>query len=90
VREVGVHDDDEVAGCELQAVDVRCAEAELAGARLEEDVWGVGFCELVGDDLGAVGGAVVDDYELPVEVAVDGGRVSEVLWEGERKGRTAR
>jgi hypothetical protein len=70
VREVGVHDDDEVAGCELQAVDVRCAEAELAGARLEEDVWGVGFCELVGDDLGAVGGAVVDDYELPVEVAV--------------------
>jgi hypothetical protein len=97
VREVGVHDDDEVAGRELQAVDVRCAEAELAGARLEEDVGGVGFCELVGDDLGAVRRAVVDDYELPVELAVDGDGVSEVLWEGgreemggERKGRTAR
>ena len=27
---------------------------------------GVGFDELVGDDLGAVGGAVVDDDEFPV------------------------
>jgi hypothetical protein len=32
-------------------------------------VGGVGFCELVGDDLGSVGGAVVDDYELPVELS---------------------
>jgi hypothetical protein len=38
VREVGVHDDDEVAGGELQAVDVGSAEAELAGAGLEDDV----------------------------------------------------
>jgi len=70
VGEVGVHDDDEVAGGELQAVDVGGAEAELAGARLEEDAGGaVGALELFGDFLGAVGGAVVDDYELPVEVA---------------------
>jgi hypothetical protein len=69
VAEVGVHDDDEVARRELQAVNVGCSEAELAGAGLEDDVWGVGFDELVCDFLGAVGGAVVDDDELPVEFA---------------------
>ena len=68
VREVGVHDDDEVAGGELQAVHVGRAEAELAGARLEEDVWRVGL-ELVGAGEGAVGGAVVDDYYFPVELS---------------------
>jgi hypothetical protein len=73
VREVRVHDDHEVARRELQPVDVGRAEAELAGARLQEDVWGVGFCELVCDDLGPVWGAVVDDYEFPVEVSVAGG-----------------
>lgn len=69
VAEVGVHDDDEGSRAELEAVDVGGAEAELAGAGLELDVRGVGFDELVGDFLGAVGGAVVDDDELPVEVA---------------------
>jgi hypothetical protein len=34
MREVGVHDDDEVAGRELQAVDVGRAEAEFAGSRV--------------------------------------------------------
>lgn len=68
VREIGVHDDDEVAGCELQTVDVGCAEAELPGAGVEVDVWRVDLGELVGDDLGAVWGAVVDYDELPVEV----------------------
>ena len=38
VREVSVHDDDEVAGDELQAMYVGGAEAELAGARLEDDM----------------------------------------------------
>jgi hypothetical protein len=71
VREVGVHDDDEGARGELQAVDIGRPKAELASAGLEEDVGGVGFCELVGDDLRSVGGAVVDDYEFPVEVSVN-------------------
>ncbi|KAI9148067.1 3-oxoacyl-(acyl carrier protein) reductase [Paramyrothecium foliicola] len=69
VAEVGVHDDDEVARDELQAVDVGGAEAQLAGARLEDDVRGVGLDELLGDLLGAVGGAVVDDDDFPVKVA---------------------
>lgn len=69
VTEVGVHDDDEVAGDELQAVNVGGSEAELAGARLELDVGGVGLDELLGDVLGAVGGAVVDDDDFPIEVA---------------------
>jgi hypothetical protein len=53
----------------LQAVDVGCSETEFAGAWLEDDVGGVGFDELVGDFLGSVGGAVVDDDEFPVEFA---------------------
>jgi hypothetical protein len=61
MAEVGVHDDDEVAGDELEAVYVGGTEAELAGAGFEKDVRGVGFYELVGDFLGAVGGAIVDD-----------------------------
>lgn len=73
VAEVGVHDDDKVAGDELQAVDVGRSEAQLAGARLEDDVGGVGLDELVGDILGSVGRAVVDDDEFPVQVAVNGG-----------------
>ena len=47
---------------------VRGAETELAGAGVQVDVGCVDFGELVGYDLGAVWGAVVDDYELPVEV----------------------
>lgn len=69
VAEVGVHDDDEVAGDELQPVDVGGAEAEFACAGLEDDVGSVGFDELEGDFLGAVGGAVVDDDDFPLEVA---------------------
>ncbi|CRK22424.1 hypothetical protein BN1723_002862 [Verticillium longisporum] len=56
------------------AVHVGGAEAELAGAGLELDVRAVGLDELVGDRLRAVGGAVVDDDELPVEVAAGRGR----------------
>jgi hypothetical protein len=73
VRKVGVHDDDEVAGRELQAVHVGRPEAELAGAGLQVDVRRVGSCQLVGYDLRAVGRAVVDYYELPVEVSTGGG-----------------
>ena len=70
VREVGVHDDDEVARCELQAVHVGGAEAEFAGARFEDDAGGrVEFLELLGDGEGAVRGGIVDNDEFPVELA---------------------
>lgn len=49
VREVGVHDDHEGAGAEVEAVDVGCAEAELAGARLEDlgvSAWSGWYLEL--------------------------------------------
>lgn len=62
VREVGIHDDHEVARRILQTVDVCCSEAEFAGARIEfYAVCAVGFDQLFCDCLGAVGGAVVDD-----------------------------
>lgn len=71
VGEIRVHDDDKVAGCKLQAVDVGGAEAEFASACADLNAfWGVGFLKLGGDFLGAIWGAVVDDYEFPVEVAV--------------------
>lgn len=55
VAEVGVHDDDEVARDELQAVDVGRSEAQLAGSSLEDDVGCVGLDELVGHVLRSVG-----------------------------------
>lgn len=71
VREIRVHDDDEVARCELQAVHVGGAEPQFAGARADLDAcWCVGFLELGRDFLRAVWGAVVDDDEFPVEVPV--------------------
>ena len=69
VREIRVHDYDEVARYELEAVDVGCSQAQLAGARFENDVGVVGFGELVRYGLGAVWGAVVDDDEFPVEIS---------------------
>lgn len=75
VGEIGVHDDDRGAAGELEAVHVGGAEAELAGARLQDDAFGgVELLELFGDGEGAVGGAVVDDDEFPIEFAVDGGK----------------
>lgn len=69
VAKVGVHDDNVVALGELQAVDVGGAEAQLAGTGLEDDVWGIRLDELLSDLLGAVGGAVINDDEFPVDVA---------------------
>lgn len=69
VREVGVHDDDKVARNELEAVHVGGSETELACSRLQLDMGSIGFDELVRDFLCAVGGAVVDDNEFPVEFA---------------------
>lgn len=80
MREIGVHDDDEGAGCVGEAVDVGGAEAEFAGARFQHDVGGaVEFLELLGDGESAVGGGVVDNDDFVVEGAVGGGGgVSEV------------
>lgn len=51
-------------------MDVGGPEAEFACARLEEDAFGpVDAYELLCDFLGAVGGAVVDDDEFPVQFA---------------------
>ena len=74
VREVCVHDDHKVAGAEFEPMHVRGAEPEFARARLQVDaLGGVDFLELARDDLCTVGGGVVDDYELPVEIATGGG-----------------
>ena len=52
-------------------MDVGGSETELARSWVQLYVLGVvGGDELFGDCLGAVGGAVVDDYEFPVEIAV--------------------
>ena len=59
-------------------MDVGCSEAEFACAGVEDDVQGgfgvVGGDELFGDVLGSVGGAVVYDYDFPVEVSVRANR----------------
>ena len=52
-------------------MDIGGSETELARSWVQLYVLGVvGGDELFGDCLGAVGGAVVDDYEFPVEIAV--------------------
>ena len=69
VREVGIHDDDEVAARIFKAVDVGGAETKFAGSGLEDDAGGgVKGLKLFGNDEGAVGGGVINDDELPVEV----------------------
>jgi hypothetical protein len=68
MREIGVHDDDEVSGRELEPVDVGRTETELAGSCVQFDVRGaVGLDQLLCDILGSVGGAVVYDEDFPVE-----------------------
>lgn len=69
VGEIRVHDDDEVACRILETVDVCGAEPEFAGAGVEFYARAVGFDELFGDGLRAVGGTVVDDEDFPVEFA---------------------
>lgn len=71
VGEVGVHDDDEVARRELQAVHVCRSQAQFARPRVELDARrAVCFDELLGDSLGAIWRAVVDDDDLPIEIAM--------------------
>ena len=71
VAEVGVHDDDEVAGGEGQTVDIGSSEAELALTGLQDDmVCAVELLELLRDFEGTVRGAIVNNDHLPVQVAV--------------------
>jgi hypothetical protein len=80
VREVGVHDDHVVSRGVFEAVDVGGPQAEFPCARVQFDVQGAdGGDELFGDFLGAVGGAVVDDYYFPVEVSRGCGLALRVL-----------
>lgn len=69
VREVGVHDDDEVARRELQAVHVRRPQPQLARPRLQLDPRRVRLLQLLRDLLRAVRRTVVDDDDFPIEVA---------------------
>ena len=84
VREIGVHDDDEAARRVFQTVDISGAQAELAGTGFQDDVRrGVEGLELLGDGEGAVGGAVVDDDNFPVEVVFGEGAGEEPDYDGE-------
>ena len=70
VRQVGVHQQDELAARRLEAKGVGGAEAELARARAEQDSVGAeGRGELPDDVCGAVRGGVVDDDDLEVDGA---------------------
>ena len=72
VGEIRVHDYHVVAGSKLQAVYVCGSETQLAGAGFQEDMRSVSFRELVGNDLGSIGAAIVDDYEFPVQISGNG------------------
>lgn len=85
VAHVGVHDDDEVAPCEFQPVNVRGPQAEFARAGFEHDALGrVERLQLLRDGEGPVGGGIVYDDEFPVEVA--GGVVSTMGMEVKGRG----
>lgn len=75
VRQVSVHDHHKVAAGQFQARRVRGAEAQLAGARLQNDpVAAVRVHQGAHHVGGAVGGGVVDDDDFKVEVAELGKR----------------
>ena len=90
MREIGVHDDNIVAGDELETVNVCRSKTKLSCARFEEDMGRVGFCELVRDHLGSVRRSVVNDDELPVELSVCRELASTNGLSGDLGARTAR
>lgn len=70
VAEVRVHDDNEVTGSKLQAMDVGGTQAELALAGLEDNVFrAVEALELLADLEGTVRGAIVNDNDFPIKIA---------------------
>jgi hypothetical protein len=69
--EIGVHDDNKIPSHKLKPVNIRSSETELSGARFEDDAVGaVSSDKLFRDLLGSVGGAIVNNNEFPVELAV--------------------
>ena len=65
-------------------MDVGSAQAELAGTGFQDDVrGGVEGLQLLGDGEGAVGGAVVDDDDFPVEIVFREGAGQEPDYDGE-------
>jgi hypothetical protein len=71
MREIRIHDDYEISGNELEPVNIGGSEAELAGARLEQDlVRTVHADQLLCDLLRAIGRGVVNDDEFPLEVTM--------------------
>ena len=71
VAEVSVHNDHIVACGVLKTMNVGCSKTELALTRLQVDMFGAPeLLELFGDFKGAVGGAIVDDDNFPVQVAI--------------------
>lgn len=74
VGEIGVHDDNKIPSHKLKPVNIRGSETELSGARFEDDAVGaVSSDKLFRDFLGSVGGAIVNNNEFPVELAVGEG-----------------
>lgn len=81
VAEIGIHDDDKVATCKLQAVHVCGAQAELASTSLELDVRVVDLNQLPSDILGAIGRAVVNNDKFPVNITENSDKlVAKVLF----------
>ena len=84
VREIGIHDDDEIPRCRFETMDVSGAKAEFAGTRAEKDVVRViQLLELLGDFEGAVGGGIVDNDNFVIEVIFSEGAIEEpdYYWE---------
>ncbi len=76
VREIGIHDDDEIPRCRFETMDVSGAKAEFTRARAEEDMFRViQFLELLGDFEGAVGGGIVDNDNFVIEAVFDEGAI---------------
>ena len=71
MRQVGVHDDDELPARVLQTVDVGRAEAELLGAWPQDDaVLAVDALELFGGLESAVRAAVIDDDDFELRLGL--------------------
>jgi hypothetical protein len=69
MREIRIHDNDKISGNELEPVNIRGSETELAGARLKQDlVRAIHADQLLCDLLRAIWRGVVDDDEFPLEV----------------------
>jgi hypothetical protein len=70
MREIRIHNNDKISGNELESVNIRGSEAELAGARLEQNlVRAIHADQLLRDLLRAIWRGVVDDDEFPLKVA---------------------